>query len=118
MRETPSETQFHGFLGSLENSDRNAHWARGLDFMLRFPFFDFHYSREAECSVSSSLHRNRVMEARFDVYMIKLLIVVRAFDGVMFSREAWVARSMLNTRACCLRYHIAKGTLGGGGPSA
>ena len=25
MREIPSEMEFHGFLGSLENSDRNAH---------------------------------------------------------------------------------------------
>ncbi len=26
MRENPSETSFHGFLGDLGNSDRNAHW--------------------------------------------------------------------------------------------
>ena len=25
MREIPSEMEFHGFLGSLENSDRSAH---------------------------------------------------------------------------------------------
>ena len=55
--------------------------------------------REAELSVLSSLQRDRVMEARFDVYMIKLLNIVRAFDDVMFRREAWVERSMLNIRA-------------------
>ena len=43
---------------------------------------------------------------------------VRAIDGVMLSREAWVVRSGLDAGPCCSRHHIAKGTLGGGGPSA
>ena len=72
-------------------------------------FTDLLYSREAELSVSSLLHRDRVMEARFDCGIIRLPNRARAIDSVMFSREAWVVRSMLNSSACCSRYHMAKG---------
>ena len=38
------------------------------------------------------LPRDRVMEARFDCDILQLLKRARAIDGVMFRREAWVAR--------------------------
>ena len=41
------------------------------------------------------------MEARFDLRIIRLPNRARAIDGVMFRREAWVVRSMLNIRASC-----------------
>ena len=98
MRETTSGTQFHGLLGSLANSDRSAHWARGLDFKLRCPVQEVPLFREADLSVSSSLSRDRVMEARFDVETIQLPDRARAIDGSMFHREAWEARLISNTR--------------------
>ena len=110
--------EFHGFLGDLGNSYRNAHWARGLDYTFRFPILRLTIIREAVFSVSSSLHRDRVMEARFDVCMIWLLIVVRAIDGVMFRREAWVVRSRLYTETCFRLMPYSQGDPPGRGPSA
>ena len=78
-------------------------------------FTDLLYSREADLSVSSSLSRVRVMEARFDCDILQLLKRARAIGGVMFSREAWVVRSNSVIGPCCSRHHIAKGTLRGGG---
>ena len=101
MREIPSEMEFHGFLGHLGNSDRNAHWAGRLNLKYRCPVLVFLYSREAELSVLSSLCRDRVMEARFDVETIQLPDWARAIAGSMFRREAWVARSGLDSNACC-----------------
>ena len=80
-----------------------------------FLFADLLYSREAGLSVSSSLQRDRVMEARFDDGIFRLSRGARAIDVVMFRREAWDVRSGLNTGASCSRYHIAKGTFRGGG---
>ena len=47
------------------------------------------------------LSRVRVMEARFVGGIIQLQNQARAIDGVMFRREAWVARSGLVIGACC-----------------
>ena len=104
MREIPSEMQFHGLL--CPRGRRKQRSKRALDYggwtsSIAVLFTDFLYSREAEFSVSSSLHRDRVMEARFDVWIIRLPNRARAIDGVMFRREAWVVRSMLNSNACC-----------------
>ena len=86
----------------------------GPDFMFRFSIYKLLYSREDELSVLSSLQRDRVMEARFDGYMIKLLHGVRAFDGSMFRREAWVDRSRSYTCACCQLMPYGPGGPSGG----
>ena len=101
MREIPSEMEFHGLLGGLANSDRSAHWAGGLNLKFRCLFKTYFIPARLKYFVSPSLYRVCVMEARFDVYMIRLLHGVRAFDGSMFRREAWVARSRLFIGACC-----------------
>ena len=100
-------------MGADANSDRSAHWARGLDFKLRCPVQEVPLFREADLSVSSSLSRDRVMEARFDIWIIQLSNRARAIGGVMFCREAWDALSELDSGPCCSRYHIAKGPVGG-----
>ena len=71
-----------------------------LDYTFRFPILRLTIIREAVFSVSSFLHRDRVMEARFDSYNIQLPNRVRAIGGVMFCREAWVVRSRLYTETC------------------
>ena len=103
---------------ALPKRRRKQRSKRALDYggwteSIAVPFMDLLDSREAEFTVSSSSYRDRVMEARFDVYMIRLLHGVRAFDGSMFRREAWDVRSGLNTGTCCSRHHIAKGPVGG-----
>ena len=79
---------------------------------------DFLDSREAGRSVSSTLSRGRVMEARFDSGIIQLLNRARAIGGVMFSREAWDDLSSSVTGACCSRHHMAQGDLREGHPSS
>ena len=118
MREIPSKMEFHGFLGSLGNSDRSAHWAGGLNIKSCCPIMDFLYSRDAELPVLSSLYRDRVMEARFDVEPVQLPNRARAFDRYMFRREAWVARSGLDSNACCRLMPQGQGGPPGGAPSA
>ena len=101
MRENPSETSFHGFLGSLENSNRNAHWIMGAGLAGSVDrSFDL-LNRATLNLMAGYLSRGRVMEARFDGGIIRLPNRARAIDGVMFRREAWNAQSVLDLRACC-----------------
>ena len=103
MREIPSKMEFHGLLCQKgdANSDRNAHWIIWLNFEFRFPVQRKTKTREAGFSVSSSPHRVRVMEARFDGGIIRLPKRARAIGGVMFRREAWGDRSELVIGTCC-----------------
>ena len=105
--------EFHGFLGSLENSDRNAHWIMGAGLAGSADrSFDLLNRATLNFKVGF-LSRVRVMEARFDVWIFRLLNQARAIGGVMFRREAWDALSELDSGPCCSRYHIAKGPVGG-----
>ena len=64
-------------------------------------FIDLLDFREAEFPVSSSLQRDRVMEARFEFCIHRFPNRARAIGGFMFRREAWVERSGLVIGACC-----------------
>ena len=61
------------------------------------------------------LHRDRVMEARFDRCIIQLPNRARAIDGVMFRREAWDTLSGLEKETSCRLCHRAGDPPGGGG---
>ena len=118
MREIPSEMEFHGLLGSLANSNRNAHWIMGAGLAGSVDrSFDL-----LNCAtlilMAGYLSRDRVMEARFDVYLFQLPNRARAFDGVMFSREAWDSRSTLDSGACCRLMPYGQGGPARGAPSA
>ena len=52
------------------------------------------------------LHRDRVMEARFDGFILQLRIQARAIDGVMFRREAWDALSGMEKEPSCQDYAL------------
>jgi len=99
MREIPSEMEFHGLQGNLQTAIETRIGQRDWTSSFAVLFMDFLDSREAELSVSSSLHRVRVMEARSDCNILRLRNRARAIDGVMFRREAWDVRSKLNTAA-------------------
>ncbi len=95
MREIPSKDGISRF----SREPRKQRSKRALDYggwtlCLAVLFTDLLYSREAGLSVSSSLHRVRVMEARFDFCISQLPNRARAIDGVMFRREAWVVQSV------------------------
>ena len=87
--------------GATQTAIKTRIGLRGWTLGFTVLFTDSLYSREAVFSVSSSLHRDRVMEARFDRNILQLPNRARAIDGVMFRREAWVVQSMLNIRASC-----------------
>ena len=64
------------------------------------------------------LSRDRVMEARFDGIILILPNRARAIAGVMFRREAWVAKSMLDSSACDRLMPYGQGGPARGAPSA
>ena len=114
MREIPSEMEFHGFLGDLGNSDRSAHWIMGAGLQVSlFRLQIIVIPARLDFRFRLLFVATRVMEARFDSWIIRLPNRARAIGGVMFCREAWDALSELDSGPCCSRYHIAKGPVGG-----
>ena len=114
MQKSPI-TDFFGLLGILANSDRNAHWIMGLNLQIRLTGLSTPFDCATLNLMVGFLHRGRVMEARFDGFMLQLRIRARAIDGVMFRREAWDALSGLEKETSCRLCHRAGDPPGGGG---